>query len=108
MVVFLAVRLPLTLKEVLGANLLLTVGAHKVLRVPRSAHGSHHLVGGRHSASKCNELQRKKAGSAVRTTSTLHARRKGITAMYNQVCEIIFGFILKMPLYALYRIHEYN
>lgn len=42
-VVFLAVRLPLALKEVLGAYLLLTVGAHKVLRVPRSAHGSHHL-----------------------------------------------------------------
>lgn len=45
-VVFLAVRLPVTLKEVPGAYLVLTVGAHKVLRVPRSAHGSHHLVWG--------------------------------------------------------------
>lgn len=46
-VVFLTVRLPLTLKEVPGADLLLTVGAHKVLRVPRSAHGSHHLSSNR-------------------------------------------------------------
>lgn len=45
-VVSLAVRLPVSLKEVPGANLLLAVGAHKVLRVPRSAHGSHHLVWG--------------------------------------------------------------
>lgn len=42
-VVFLTVRLPLALKEVPGAYLLLAVGAHKVLRVPCSAHGSHHL-----------------------------------------------------------------
>jgi len=45
-VVFLTVRQPITLKEVSGAYLVLTVGAHKVLRVPRSAHGSHHLVRG--------------------------------------------------------------
>lgn len=43
MIVFLAEGLPLTLKEVSGAYLLLAVGAHKVLGVPRSAHGSHHL-----------------------------------------------------------------
>lgn len=43
MVVLLAVWLPVPLKEVLGADLLLTVGAHKVLGVPRSAHGGHHL-----------------------------------------------------------------
>lgn len=45
-VVFLAVRLPVTLKEVSGADLLLTVGADKVLGVPCSAHGCHHLVWG--------------------------------------------------------------
>lgn len=45
-VVFLTVRQSVTLKEVPGAYLFLAVGAHKVLRVPRSAHGSHHLVWG--------------------------------------------------------------
>lgn len=49
MVVLLAVRLPVPLKEVPGAYLLLAVGAHKVLGVPRSAHGRYHLVWG-HSA----------------------------------------------------------
>lgn len=49
MVVLLTVRLPVPLKEVPGAYLLLAVGAHKVLGVPRSAHGRHHLVWG-HSA----------------------------------------------------------
>lgn len=43
-VIFLTVRLPLSLKEVPGAYLLLAVGAHKVLRMPSFAHGSHHLV----------------------------------------------------------------
>lgn len=42
-VVLLAVRLPFALKEVPGADLLLTVSAHKVFRVPRPAHGGHHL-----------------------------------------------------------------
>lgn len=43
MVIFLTVRLSFTLKKVPGADLLLTVRAHKVFRVPRAAHGSHHL-----------------------------------------------------------------
>lgn len=42
-VIFLAVRLSLPLKEVPGAYLLLTVCTHKVLGVPRTAHGGHHL-----------------------------------------------------------------
>ncbi len=43
MVIRLAVRLSVTLKEVPGADLLLTVCAHKVFRVPCAAHGGHHL-----------------------------------------------------------------
>jgi len=42
-VVLLTVGLPVALKEVSGADLVLTVGAHKVLGVPRAAHGGHHL-----------------------------------------------------------------
>lgn len=42
-VIFLAVRLSFPLEEVPGADLLLTVCTHKVLRVPGTAHGSHHL-----------------------------------------------------------------
>lgn len=42
-VIFLAVRLSFPLKEVPGAYLLLTVCTHKVLGVPRTAHGGHHL-----------------------------------------------------------------
>lgn len=42
-VVLLAVRLAVALKEVSGADLLLTVSAHKVFGVPRAAHGGHHL-----------------------------------------------------------------
>lgn len=42
-VIRLAVWLSFALKEVPRADLLLTVCAHKVLRVPRAAHGSHHL-----------------------------------------------------------------
>lgn len=42
-VVLLAVRLAVALKEVSGADLLLTVSAHKVFGVPRPAHGGHHL-----------------------------------------------------------------
>lgn len=42
-VILLTVRLTFTLKEVPGADLLLTVGAHKVFGVPRPAHGGHHL-----------------------------------------------------------------
>lgn len=47
MVIFLAVRVPIALKEVPRADLVLTVGAHEVLGVPRSAHGSHHLPSNR-------------------------------------------------------------
>lgn len=43
MVICLTVRLSLTLKEVPGANLLLTMCAHKVFGVPCAAHGGHHL-----------------------------------------------------------------
>lgn len=43
MVIFLTVGLALTLEEVPRANFLLTVCAHKVLRMPGAAHGSHHL-----------------------------------------------------------------
>lgn len=43
MVIFLTIGLSFTLKEVPGANFLLTVCAHKVLRMPCAAHGSHHL-----------------------------------------------------------------
>lgn len=42
-VVLLAVRLAFALKEVSGADLLLTVSAHEVLGVPCPAHGGHHL-----------------------------------------------------------------
>lgn len=42
-IVLLAVRLALALKEVPGAYLFLAVGAHKMLRVPCSAHGGDHL-----------------------------------------------------------------
>lgn len=42
-VIRLTVRLSITLEEVPGADLLLTVSAHKVFRVPRAAHGSDHL-----------------------------------------------------------------
>lgn len=42
-VVLLAVRLAVALKEVSGADLLLAVSAHKVFGVPRPAHGRHHL-----------------------------------------------------------------
>lgn len=42
-VVLLAVRLAVALKEVSGADLLLAVSAHEVLGVPRPAHGGHHL-----------------------------------------------------------------
>lgn len=43
MVVPLTVWLSLALKEVPGADLLLTVCAHKVFGVPCAAHGGHHL-----------------------------------------------------------------
>lgn len=43
MVVLLAVRLAIALKEVSGADLLLAVSAHEVFGVPRPAHGGHHL-----------------------------------------------------------------
>lgn len=43
MIVPLTVGLPFTLEEVPGADLLLTVCAHKVFRVPCAAHGGHHL-----------------------------------------------------------------
>lgn len=43
MVVLLAVRLAVALKEVSGADLLLAVSAHEVFGVPRPAHGGHHL-----------------------------------------------------------------
>lgn len=42
-VVLLAVRLAVALKEVSGADLLLAVSAHEVFGVPRPAHGGHHL-----------------------------------------------------------------
>ena len=42
-VVLLTVRRSVPLKEVPGTDLLLTVGTHKVLRVPRAPHGGHHL-----------------------------------------------------------------
>ena len=45
MVVLLTVGLPVTLKEVPRADLLLTVCAHKVLGVPCAPHGRHHLDG---------------------------------------------------------------
>lgn len=54
MVVCLTVWLPLTLKEVPGADLLLAVGAHKVLGVPRFTHGSHHLSNNRFLAGTTN------------------------------------------------------
>lgn len=43
MVVLLTVGLTITLKEVSGAYLLLTVSAHKVLGVPSTPHSSNHL-----------------------------------------------------------------
>lgn len=42
-IILLTVWQAVTLKEVPGSNLLLTVGAHKVFGVPRPAHGGHHL-----------------------------------------------------------------
>ena len=54
-VVGLTVWLPVSLKEVSGADLVLAVCTHKVLRVPCSAHGRHHLVWG-DRAFKLNEL----------------------------------------------------
>lgn len=42
-VVVLAVRQAVPLKEVSRADFLLAVGAHKVFWVPRPAHGRHHL-----------------------------------------------------------------
>lgn len=44
MVILLTVRLSFTLEEVPGADLLLTVCAHKVFGVPRATHGGHHLA----------------------------------------------------------------
>lgn len=49
-VILLTVRLSFTLKEVPGADLLLTVCAHEVFRVPCAAHGSHHLAHNRLTA----------------------------------------------------------
>lgn len=46
-VVLLTVGRSVPLKEVPGADLLLTVGTHKVLRVPRAPHSGHHLGTGR-------------------------------------------------------------
>lgn len=46
-VVHLTVGRSVTLKEVSGTYLLLTVGTHKVLRVPRAPHSGHHLGTGR-------------------------------------------------------------
>ena len=43
-IVLLTIRLAISLKEVSRADLVLTVGAHKVLRVPCPAHSRHHLV----------------------------------------------------------------
>lgn len=43
MIVGLAVRLAVALKEVLRAELVATVEADEVLRVPRPAEGRHHL-----------------------------------------------------------------
>lgn len=43
MVIRLAVRLAITLEEVLGAQLVAAVEADKVLRVPRPAERRHHL-----------------------------------------------------------------
>lgn len=45
MIVLLAVGLPIPLKEVPGADLLLAVGADKVLGVPGFPHGCNHLLG---------------------------------------------------------------
>ena len=42
-VVLLAVGLPVALKEVAGADLVLAVGADEVLGVPRPPHRRHHL-----------------------------------------------------------------
>lgn len=44
MIVLLAVGLPVPLKEVPGADLLLAVGADEVLRVPRLPHGCNYLL----------------------------------------------------------------
>lgn len=71
MVVLLAVWLPVPLKEVLGADLLLTVGAHKVLGVPRSAHGGNHLVWRQATLNKKGRL--------------LHAERLGYNLMEDEV-----------------------
>lgn len=47
MVVCLAVREPITLKEILSANFKLTVRTYKVLRVPNLAQGGDHLYSGK-------------------------------------------------------------
>lgn len=44
MVVLFTVRLAVSLKEVFGADFLLTVSTHKVFRMPRPTHCCHHLA----------------------------------------------------------------
>ena len=89
MVVLLTVRLAISLKEVSRADLVLTVGAHKVLRVPRAAHSRHHLV-------------------KTRTTFRSTVVREGVqcTNLYTQNRTAIFVFMWGLQLESQFYISK--
>lgn len=87
-VIFLAVRVPIALKEVPRANLVLTVGAHEVLGVPRSAHGSHHLVWGDTVHEKLMSCKEKRPGSAEKISAAEHESSKGNPANSSRCLQL--------------------
>lgn len=85
-VIFLTVRVPIALKEVPRADLVLTVGAHEVLGVPRSAHGSHHLVWGDTVHEKLMSCKEK--SSAAKISAAEHESSKGNPANSSRCLQL--------------------